>query len=395
VQTGQTVQLTATTRDAGGAVLTGRVITWATSNAGVATVSGAGLVAGVSAGTATITATSEGRTGQAVVTVTVPPPPAPVATVTVSPATASVVVGQTVQLSVVTRDASGNVLTGRVVTWVSASGSIASVLSSGLVTGVAPGTAVVTATSEGVSGQATVTVTAAPPPGTWPNEPAGFRVLTDQPWNALASLGWQHINRSSQSRIVQDPTAPFSPASVLEDTYPAGLAGGNDPADDWFSFNGTQEVYVGFWFKHSPNFESHPVGNKIAFIWSWGTPQVDFIIGVNPPPDWPLVLVSEGFGVPGAQGAHVFFPNVGSGQALPGVWHRVEVYVRNSTPLGTATGVVRWWLDGQQVGSYTNVIMPVGTAWNSFDQAPTWGGMGSVKMTSDYVRYDDAHVSRP
>src|SRR5256885_1856301 len=46
---------------------------WASSNGGVATVSGAGVVAGVTAGAATITATSEGKSGTATVTVTAPP----------------------------------------------------------------------------------------------------------------------------------------------------------------------------------------------------------------------------------------------------------------------------------------------------------------------------------
>jgi hypothetical protein len=372
------------------------LITWSSSNATVASVSTSGYVTALAPGTANIRATSEGVTGSAALTVSAPAP-APVAAVTVTPATASVPVGQTVQLSVVLRDATGTILAGRVVTWASANTGVATVSSSGVVTGVAAGQVNVTATSEGVTGQAAVTVTAAPPPGTsWPNEPAGFRLVTDQPWNALASLGWEHLNRTSSSQIVQDTSAPFSPAGVLEDLYPAGFPGGSDPAVDWVTFGGTQEIYVGFWFKHSPNFESHPVGNKVAFIWSFGSVARDFIIGVNPPSQgWPLVLVSEGFGVPGDEQAHGFFPNMSSGQALPGVWHRAEVYVRNSSPLGTANGVVRWWLDGQLVGSYTNVIMPAGTAWNQFELTPTWGGMGSTKTRSDYIRYDHAWVSRP
>jgi Big-like domain-containing protein/fibronectin type III domain protein len=63
---GQSVQLTATTYDSTGAALTGRVVTWATSNVGVATVNDSGLVTGVAAGAATITATSEGKSGRAV-----------------------------------------------------------------------------------------------------------------------------------------------------------------------------------------------------------------------------------------------------------------------------------------------------------------------------------------
>src|SRR5437867_7694 len=163
VQAGQTVQLTATTRDAGGTVLTGRVITWSTSNANVATVSNAGLVTGVVAGTATITATSEGRAGTSTVTVTAPPP-VPVATVSVAPASPSVQTGQTVQLTATTRDAGGAVLTGRVITWATSNAGVATVSSAGLVTGLSAGTATITATSEVRSGQAVVTVTVPPPP---------------------------------------------------------------------------------------------------------------------------------------------------------------------------------------------------------------------------------------
>ena len=48
-------------------------MTWATSNAAVATVSGTGLVSGVAVGSATLTATSEGINGTATVTVSAVP----------------------------------------------------------------------------------------------------------------------------------------------------------------------------------------------------------------------------------------------------------------------------------------------------------------------------------
>ena len=67
---GQTTQAVAVLRDAAGATLSGRAITWTSSSTAVATVSAAGLVSAVGAGSATITATSEGRSGTATVTVT-------------------------------------------------------------------------------------------------------------------------------------------------------------------------------------------------------------------------------------------------------------------------------------------------------------------------------------
>src|SRR6185295_5173970 len=49
---------------------TGRMVTWASSNSAVATVDANGLVSGVTASSATITATSEGKSGSAAITVT-------------------------------------------------------------------------------------------------------------------------------------------------------------------------------------------------------------------------------------------------------------------------------------------------------------------------------------
>src|SRR6266550_7653238 len=87
----------------------------------------------------------------------------PVAAVSVSPASANVTVGATVQLSATVKDASGNTLTNRTVTWASSDSTIAPVNGSGLVTGkVSGGPITITATSESKSGTAAITVTTVP-----------------------------------------------------------------------------------------------------------------------------------------------------------------------------------------------------------------------------------------
>ena len=156
-----TVQLVATPKDGSGTPLSGRVVTWASSSTTIATVSASGLVTGKAAGSATITATSEGKSGTASITVT----PVPVATVTVSPASQTLQTGGAVQLTATPRDASGNPLSGRTITWASANQAVATVSATGLVTAQAVGTATITATSEGKSGTAAITVVAPPPPG--------------------------------------------------------------------------------------------------------------------------------------------------------------------------------------------------------------------------------------
>jgi len=76
VRVGQTAQLTAVPLDAHGTPLAGRALTWASSDSSVATVT-AGRVAGLAPGPATISATSEGRTGATAVTVAAPGAGAP------------------------------------------------------------------------------------------------------------------------------------------------------------------------------------------------------------------------------------------------------------------------------------------------------------------------------
>ncbi len=85
-------------------------------------------------------------------------PPAPVATVTVTPPPpVEVVPGGSMQLSVVPKDATGNVLTDRITAWTSSDPTKVTV-TAGLVTGVALGTATVTATVEGIAATLDVTV---------------------------------------------------------------------------------------------------------------------------------------------------------------------------------------------------------------------------------------------
>lgn len=89
-------------------------------------------------------------------------PPPPVASVSVSPPTATVAPGGTLQLTATPEDAVGNPLSGHVVTWSSTNPSVATVSSTGLVAGVAPGSTTISARSEGKAGTASVTVSAVP-----------------------------------------------------------------------------------------------------------------------------------------------------------------------------------------------------------------------------------------
>ena len=183
---GQSVQATATTRDAASNVLTGRSIAWSSSNGGVATVSATGVVTAVAAGSAQIAASSEGKTGSATLVVNVPAP-VPVASVSVALAASTLNAAQTTQATATTRDASNNVLAGRVIAWSSSNAGVASVSASGVVTAVAAGSAQITATSESITGSATLTVSVPSPSAGCASPQAGWIWCDDFEVNRTAS----------------------------------------------------------------------------------------------------------------------------------------------------------------------------------------------------------------
>ncbi len=149
-----TLQLTATPRDGNGNALNGRSVTWSSSSDAVATVSTSGLVAAASAGPVTISAASEGRTGTIALTVS----PAPVDTVRLDEDALTLDQGATQLLVVTLTDEQGVVLTDRNVSWTTDDAIVAGVSPGGMVSALAGGVATITASAEGRSASAAVTV---------------------------------------------------------------------------------------------------------------------------------------------------------------------------------------------------------------------------------------------
>lgn len=160
LRVGSKRQFSATPKTSSGIPIPNRTVAWHSSDADVVTISDRGMVTAVSLGEAEITATVDDVSGSVTVTVT----RVPVAEVIVAPASASVLVGQSRQLTVTLRDENGRTLTGRTVTFVSDQPARATVSSSGMVSAIAPGPVVVRARSEGKEGRSTITV--APRPAT-------------------------------------------------------------------------------------------------------------------------------------------------------------------------------------------------------------------------------------
>lgn len=175
ITVGQTIHLQASPVDVDGNPLTGRTVTWSSSNTSVATVDTTGVVSAVAVGPVIITATSEGKSGSAAVTVSA----RTAASISVSPASVSITVGQTSQLTATVLDANHVVIVGAPVTWAIDKPAVATVSSSGLVTGLTQGTASVTATSGSAHVSVPVTISL-PPPNAVVVSPSSATLLVTQ-----------------------------------------------------------------------------------------------------------------------------------------------------------------------------------------------------------------------
>jgi uncharacterized protein YjdB len=436
---GQTVQLTATLKDAKGRVLSGRIVTWASSSAAVATVSSSGVASGVAAGAATITATSEGISGSAAVTVTAAPPPpppgnpgtvsdlavtavtdtsvtlsftevndgtglpasydvrfaagtiswaaatdvargscavpmagtaigakrsctvlgltastayqfqvvafrgtlnvnavfgalsnvasgttaastAPVASVTVSPASASEVLGAVQQFTAALKDASGNTLTGRTVTWTTSNALVATVSGTGLATSVALGTVTVTATSGGVSGTASLTVTAAPPGG----------VVFQSDWSAATGLAtsavtdggrwrnyWEFNNNQPVQLLSVVAGGPPGYANALRVLQRGPNFAANVQQDSVVP--ASTDFYVRYYMMTQ---DTSPAGDHVVTVDTWGYANLTYMRKWATSTGWQFVNSFYGCGYT--------YPIGHWGPAVTlsrGVWYRFEYFV--------------------------------------------------------------------
>jgi len=139
-------------------ITSGRAVTWSTPTPTVVQVTQAGIVTGLTLGTARVIAAAGGVADTVQFTVT----PIPVGTVVVAPLQASLVEGESLQLRETVTDSVGTIVTDRRVDWVSSDLTRATVSTSGLVTARAPGNVVVTASVEGKLGQHALTISATP-----------------------------------------------------------------------------------------------------------------------------------------------------------------------------------------------------------------------------------------
>ena len=217
LQLGETLQLSVEALDENGQAVAGVEFSWESSNTSVATVDATGLVTAVAAGTATITA-SAGDV-QATVEITVVSATQTVVSVEVSPSAETIALGETLQLSAEAFDENGQAVAGVEFSWESNNTPVATVDASGLVTGVAEGSATIFASAGSVQGRAHIAVVN---PVASPdreilvalyNATDGPNWIDSDNWLTDAPLGsWLGVKANTQGRVTE-LSLPFNDVS--------------------------------------------------------------------------------------------------------------------------------------------------------------------------------------
>jgi alpha-tubulin suppressor-like RCC1 family protein len=139
----------------------------------------------------------------------------------VSPSAIDLRVGSTLRLTATVEGEAGEILSHRVISWSSSAPGTVAVNGEGVVTGIGPGAAVITATSEGISGEATATIPPLGPPASVTVSPATVRLENRGPEQASFILSAKVEDEAGNQLSIPVEWASSDPAIVA--VSPAGL----------------------------------------------------------------------------------------------------------------------------------------------------------------------------
>jgi PGF-pre-PGF domain-containing protein len=155
LDTGEIQRFVVTGYDQNGNVMPAGEIEWACNDGAVGTIDGDGFFTALAVGMATVTATAGNCSAEGPVTVNECPALAKIA---VLPSAATLEVGDTLEFSAIAFDRFGDIVEDVEITWECSDSCVGTIDECGVFTALEDGTATITATAEGISGTATVTV---------------------------------------------------------------------------------------------------------------------------------------------------------------------------------------------------------------------------------------------
>lgn len=217
-------------------------------------------------------------------------------------------------------------------------------------------------------------------------------VIVENHWDNLTQSGWGYVGNKQIDNTTNTP----DPTGTLRIDFPIGLDDGVEAGQAYYdTLPNKNDIYVGFWFKFSSNWDRHSIGDKLAYSINQNGGCGNFAIIVRNDFGSKMTMTNQ----PCSPFITAnFLSNTGYDPVINlNTWYWVEYYAKKNTP-GVADGLFKLWIDGQLVTSHTNV--PYWTSsegskyWGIVRMIPVWGGnVGDKKTAADSIWYDDVIVS--
>lgn len=229
----------------------------------------------------------------------------------------------------------------------------------------------------------------------WTHEPVGATLHSDWPMQSLHP-NWDFYG--GVQNYITDATAPSGDNTVLHQYHENYLT----TSQGWFGgpFVGQpRELYFGFLIKLSNPFAGYP-NNANKIFWAvtntqyqamefYGYQQSSYPVVWS----WTYDGTNDNGHIPGcASNDNCWLGGTWQTFAV-GQWVKVEAYLKFSTTNASQDGIVRWWVNGTQIGNYTTVNFP-GSFFTHVEITPTWDG-GTPNANTFWERYDHVRVSLP
>jgi len=237
----------------------------------------------------------------------------------------------------------------------------------------------------------------------WPNEPAGFTLVTPQSsgfetdtlgsWTSGTRSGWglKSLDATRSVSITSIADSILGESRTLRHSYPANHTGGGG-VEPHFSLSGTySRIYLGMYVRVSPNWVSHRDSgiNKLAYIQANDLAFRSMWIEVTDYYGngglWPTLINQLG----GFDGNGRYDST--TTEFTKGAWHLVEVVLEMRGNGERA----RYWLDGVLQIDQTGIGGPLASAGlTGVTFSGILGGIGPVgNPQAQFMEYDRIRIA--
>jgi hypothetical protein len=294
-------------------------------------------------------------------------------------------------------------------TWLNSGSAIGGSANSATVAGLTNGTAYEfrVVASDGTNNTASNTATATPAvvSGHNQHEPAGMTFITENVGSAKPADWWMHNPNGHLSYV--NEVGPVSNHS-LRYRFPQGHPGGSgvgttgrgsgnagSASNIRINDQPVKEVYLRYYVKYSVGWQNPDNMAKMGYTYQMnadgsrrGLLHFD-TVGYRVQSQYTTKVTREN----ATGGIDNLNPNGATKYLTPGQWSRFEVYATAATTDSSNDGIVRWWVDGDLVGNYTNVPRP-SRPFTELHWNPVWGGGSTINVQSEqYVWFNGIYLS--